>query len=627
MKQAVIAIFFIFLIGILPFSLFAQGTFQISFGTSGNDDGYSIRQTSDGGYIAAGSSDGSGAGGQDMLFFRTDAAGNINWANTYGGTAADYARSVQPTTDGGYIIAGTTKSFVNGGSYEDMYLNKIDANGNLQWSNAYGATNYDCGNAVQQTADGGYAIVGTTYVSNYDIRIVKTGNDGTMQWTKSYGGTNIDFGQNFQQTTDGGYIITGLTRSFGAGAEDIYLIRLDSSGGLLWTKTFGNSSAAISERAESVRQTTDGGFIIGGLSGSTGAGGNDAALIKTNSAGVLQWTKVYGGSASEWGHFVTETNSGYLLGGRTWSFPSTTNGFIVKTDAAGNMLWNRVWGNTAASEGIYGVQQTTDGGFIIAGDENGFGAGGVDSYLIKTDANGVSAGCDETSVGIVVTNWTPTVSLSSGGVLTGSSAIQTSAGTVVMPASLTRNICTPALPISFVSFTGKNEGNNNLLQWTTASETNNDYFIIERKDESEWEETGTVKGAGNTNLSNNYKFNDPNVTPGGSEVYYRLKQVDFDGGFTYSKTVTIHLPISDFSISVYPVPANKDLHYKFYSDSDSETNISITDVIGNVIKNEEGRAVKGMNDFNLNINELSQGMYFLRVNSISKQLQIKFVKQ
>ncbi len=187
--------------------------------------------------------------------------------------------------------------------------------------------------------------------------------------------------------------------------------------------------------------------------------------------------------------------------------------------------------------------------------------------------------------------------------------------------------CAVPLPVEYISFSGKNAGNVNLLEWTTAAEINNDFFTIERKDESGWQAIGTIKGAGNTSTSINYKFNDQNITLSGSEVYYRLKQVDFDGGFTYSKIVAVQLPVSDFPISVYPVPANKELNCKFYSKRNSEINISISDVVGNVVKNEAIKTIKGMNDLKLNINELSQGVYLLKVSSISQQSQIKFIKQ
>jgi len=209
----------------------------------------------------------------------------VQWEKTFGGSGEEYGYSVRQTADGGYIIAGSTGSF---GVGDDVYLIKTDPNGNSQWQKAFGGSNDDQGWSVQQTSDGGYIIAGMTSSFDagfHDVYLIKTDPNGNTQWEKTFGGSNYDFGFSVQKTSDGGYIIVGETSSFGAGSCDVYLIKTDPNGNLLWQKTFGGSDW---DAGYSVQQTTDGGYIIAGTTESFGAGDLDVYLIKL-SAEVCQY--------------------------------------------------------------------------------------------------------------------------------------------------------------------------------------------------------------------------------------------------------------------------------------------------------------------------------------------------
>lgn len=348
-----------------------------AYGGAGDEYGYSVKENTAGEYVIVGYTASYGAGGFDVYLIKTDADGNLIDEDTYGGSNDDAGYSVWETIDGGYIITGYTNSY--GAGHSDVYLIKTDVNGFVSWEQTYGGGQVDHGYSVQETADGGYIISGKTAsygAGGFDVYLIKTDVNGDTLWTKTYGGAEHDCGYAVRQTTDGGYVVTGYTASSGAGGDDVYLIKTDANGNVLWSKTYGTSD---DDRGHEIQQTSDGGYIIA-------AGNRDVYCIKTDANGGTVWEKTYGGAGYlDWGHSVQKTmDGGYIVAGYTGSFNvSVYDVYLIKTDANGTPLWERTCGDWRFEYG-YSVCETADGSYVVTGATNSHGAGGFDVYLIKS---------------------------------------------------------------------------------------------------------------------------------------------------------------------------------------------------------------------------------------------------
>lgn len=264
----------------------------------------------------------------------------------------------------------------------------------IVWQETFGGNGGDFGDSVQQTSDGGYIIAGFTDswgAGNGDVYLIKTDVEGNELWFKTFGGKSTDWAKSVRQTTDGGYIITGATESYGAGDFDIYLVKTDAKGNELWSKTFGGSGI---DDASAVRQTDDGGYIIVGTTGITPFSdpGDDIYLIKTDAKGNEFWSKTFGGRYRDRAGSIQPTaDGGYIIvgtaGGRRGDPGNDV--YLIKTDAKGNELWSKSYGGSNRDDGS-SVWPTADGGYIIAGitETPSFGTSKFDIYLIKTDSEG-----------------------------------------------------------------------------------------------------------------------------------------------------------------------------------------------------------------------------------------------
>jgi hypothetical protein len=332
------------------------------------------------------------------------------WTKTFGNSGVvDRGRSVLQTSDGGYIITGITE--FRGNNNEDVWLIKTNANGDTMWTRIFGGNLPDGGSSVLQTADGGFIITGYTYSfgdtidgRSFDLWLIKTNANGDSIWTKTFGDSRDDRGNSVDTTLDGGYIITGRKNPAGGGSNKAWLIKTDSNGDTMWTKTFGDSFGL---EGTSVQQTNDGGYIITGSYKGLVAGKKKKhnsnimleskqssdwiRLIKTDSNGDTLWTKTINGINRSWANSIRQTSDdGYIITGVTNIFshipPSRYIGnlWLIKTDINGDTLWTKTFGDSLTWDEGNSVQETTDNGYIITGSK-----GGDESLLLmKTDANG-----------------------------------------------------------------------------------------------------------------------------------------------------------------------------------------------------------------------------------------------
>jgi len=406
MRKSLIILTAVILLSITAFSQ-PDTLWTKTFGGSLHDDAISVQQTSDGGYIVVGSTNSYGAGSFDVYLIKTDASGNETWSQTFGGSNMDWGESVQQTSDGGYIITGWTESY--GAGWADVYLIKTDSGGNQQWYQTFGGSGDEFGFSVQQTSDGGYIVTGYTSsygAGYYDVYLIKTDAGGNELWSQTFGGSYYDFGNSVQQTDDGGYIIAGWTSSYGAGSYDVYLFKTDAGGNELWSQTFGGSS---DDRGYSVQQTSDSGYIIAGC-GITEGVGYGVYLIKTDALGNQQWSQTLGGISGDYGRSVQQTSDGgYIIAGFTSSYGAGgSDVYLVKTDASGNQQWYQTFGGSDW-DGGYSVQQTSDGGYIIAGSTSSYGAGSKDVWLIRLEAE-ISS-----TITLILTPWNQPIQIPANG--------------------------------------------------------------------------------------------------------------------------------------------------------------------------------------------------------------------
>ena len=401
-----------------------------SFGGSDSDIPSKMFLTSDNGYVIAGSSrsnDGDltqNQGTHDYWVVKISSTGQLEWQKSLGGSQGETAYSIIQTNEGGYIVSGFTRSYTNDGDItvhyggEDIWVVKLDSQGNIEWEKSYGGSSNEGGNDIIQTIDGGYIIAGSSSSDDGDVSnnkggvdywVVKITNTGMIEWEKNYGGSGNDSAERILQLNDGSYIIVGTTTSndgdvsSNQGGNDFWIVKLQPDGLIEWEKTFGGSSSDV---AKSINTTDDGGFIVAGYTRSsdgnisTNYGGTDYWVLKLSVSGNLQWEKSYGGTGEDYGEMVKQTQSGnYIISGYSGSNDiqvsnnhGSVDSWVMETNTSGSIIWAKCYGGSnwdSSSDFVF----TNDNSIVFCGrtDSNDGDVsennGNSDYWIVKLEPN------------------------------------------------------------------------------------------------------------------------------------------------------------------------------------------------------------------------------------------------
>ncbi len=377
-------------------TLFAQG-WERTFGGNAEDNANAVVQTLDGGYALLGFSESAGSVGTNVILIKTDEHGRQQWFQSYGGIGDDKGNEVVQANDGTYAIIGQTSSMGNG--EEDVLLIKTNDKGKELWRKSFGGPFNDRGLSITLANDGGYILIGRTEVINNEkanVYLIKTDKDGNLLWEKTFGGDNLDIGESVIETKEGDIIIVGHTQSFAtidpnnpvisSISSDIYFIKTNALGEVLVEETFGNIEQDI---AYDVIETPEGNFALTGVT----TDNSDAYLLLVDKNGKELWSKSYGGTFEEIGYSIDLTNDGgFIIAGFKTITPTNSEIYLIKTDKSGELEWERLFGGKGLDMGR-SVVATADGGYIVAGDfdindDPGSLLPLYDMYLVKTNFQG-----------------------------------------------------------------------------------------------------------------------------------------------------------------------------------------------------------------------------------------------
>lgn len=677
---------------------------------SGGSSDYlkSVKQTTDGGYILGGYSN-SGISGDkteptlgyhDYWVVKLDAAGSIQWQNTIGGSGFDYLESVQETTDGGFILAGYSNSGISGDKTElcqggdDYWVIKLDASGSIQWQNNIGGSNYDYLYSIQQTTDGGYVLGGSSNSGisgdktestrgNFDIWVVKLNAAGNVLWQNDIGGSNEDYLFSIQQTTDDGYILGGHSISGISGdkteacqgLEDYWVLKLDAAGNIQWQNTIGGNN---SDLLNSIQQTTDGGYVLGGYSSSSISGDKteplqgsaDLWVVKLDATGNIQWQNDIGGSSTDRLISIQQTtDGGYILGGfsnsgisgdKTEACQGNYDYWVVKLDATGSIHWQSDIGGSDEDR-LYSIHQTADGGYImggysvspISGDKTEPPLGYHDYWVVKLEGacaptSELCNGLDDNCNGVADDGVIETISISAAGATTfcsGGSVGLTAVHTGVTLQWKKNGVIIPGA--TGVTYTATKTGDYT-CQTTSACGTATSTVIpvLVNKTPSASISAGgptTFCAGGSVTLTetpvggSSYQwYKGASVITGATSTTYvattagnykcRVTKTA-TGCFKNSNTITVSVVcregdiLAESSFQLYPNPTSDFITIE--TDLPTVKTIHLTDALGQVLQT----ITTSKNTITIDLKTVSSGVYFIRMEDTVNVLTQKFIKQ
>ncbi|MBE0643043.1 MAG: hypothetical protein IH600_03090 [Bacteroidetes bacterium] len=350
------------------------------------DEGFDIQQVEDGGYIVVGRTWMQHTGSIDVLLLRTDAEGQTLWVKTFGGVYEDEGYSVTQTSDGGFILTGSTESYTNG--FNDVWLIKTDANGSMIWSRSFGGNSYDSGQDVIECSNGDFLVAGYTQFAatgNWFAWLVRTDGLGNEIWSKRYGGSERDLGTSVQETEDGGFVVTGSTETGGNGNSELWLFKVAANGDFEWDRRIDGD---MSKSGFQLVRAGNGAYGIVGYANPQQLQTSNLLFVKTDASGDMLREVIVHNNAIGTG-IANTPDGGFILTGYTDPYGSEGCDIILaKVDMDGNEEWKRVIGGTRMDRAL-SVATVREGGYILTGTTRSYGSGNQDLLIIKTDLNGV----------------------------------------------------------------------------------------------------------------------------------------------------------------------------------------------------------------------------------------------
>ena len=647
-RNGILLLFFMLTISIAS----AQPSTFLRMYNKGNT-GYAVREVGGNSYVSAGATDfyynwhwmiSSQIATSNMHLLKTDANGNLIWERTYNypfyRTTATW---FEPTPDGGFIMTGSFNSDVIWPPDSNrVILVKTDANGIVLWTRYFHTLVDALGFCVQPTSDGGYIISGfydaspISLVGNTYVMMIKTDANGNMQWYRAHQlacrdlNTHEPFPYIVRQTANGGYILVGTT--VGAHPADIYVIRTNANGDLVWANSYEHDNTVwrISTGYDIIESSSGDFVIAGSMDKSSPLELNYPFILKISSGGSILDYRAYESFPPQmfqagFSSVVQTTDGGFFFTGMGGYSDFGMQAQLLKTDANFNMQWSRSYTNDgAATMGAQSGRQTSDGGYVFTGKRLNMG-----TVLMKTNGIGLipcknPTNLSEFPVSIVSVNrnpgtapmlfWTAPVLLS-----------------MQSPMVDTTNICplfVPPLPIELKYFTAIADGDQVVTEWVTESEINNAYFVVEKSfDNNYFEAAGRVEGSGNSNSVRTYSFRDVSSLTsraGSGILYYRLKQVDYNGDFSYSKVVPVRWETGAYGM--LGIEGNEGTVTLLFRDVQSETvQWQLTDLFGRRVAADNYAAVKGINRISFDRRNIASGIYFITLISGSAKISQKVI--
>lgn len=658
---------------------------QYSHGGSSVERANAIKRTKDGGYIMtgytwSGNGDVSGLhGSNDFWVVKLSPEGQIQWQKCLGGSGNDVASSIIQTFDGGYMVAGNTLSGngdVSGhhGSF-DAWIVKLSSSGSIEWQKCLGGSLQDYAQCIIQTSDSGYAMSGYSNSNDFDVSgnhgnmdfwVVRLNATGGILWQKSLGGSNNDIGQSIVQSSNGTFVIVGYTNSnngqvtgYKGGANDCWIVKLSATGSMLWKKCFGGS---LMDNAYSVKQTTDGGYIVAGNTNSidgnvSGTNGfQDFWVFKITPSGVLEWQLPLGGSANEYAYDVIQvTDGGYLVCGYTNSNNMDVSGnhggydyWTAKISNGGVLLWQKCFGGTG-NDYAYSCSQGTDGGYILTGyslsnDGDVTGNHGLDDFW-SVKFTDCKASVKATPSQVFCPGITPSITLTANEQATSylwntgattKSIVVSSAGTyhVTVTAGTCSSVSTP-LPVSMLDCNGSvllydtgATSNTIYLEWYNSSCGNMGYQLQYR-----------YSSGGNWSSSISIPFDPDGIynyaltglfSNTGYDVKVRSKCATsvFSPWRLYSTGTSVFRPgyvTTESKMTLWPNPSKEFIHINVHQNP-GELQLSVYSILGKKLIEKQMFSTDGFFSDEVDIQSLIDGMYLLEIRSAGQYQVTRFIK-